>query len=77
MLAILDKDRSSGKGGKGKNGKVKPLPKCAARQTSDSKRFCYAYNRGEKCTQSPCTFLHACWFCGGSHAGNEKTRPKK
>ena len=78
VLAIPDKDRSTGAGkGRGKGKKGNSLPKGAAAQTQDGKRLCYAYNRREKCVQTPCNFLHACWFCVGDHAGCEKKCKRK
>lgn len=30
-------------------------------------RFCFQYNRGERCTRNPCSFRHACMQCRGNH----------
>ena len=82
-LAIMDAKRTKGdgkkgggkgaKGGKGKGG----LPKGASAKTADDRSICFAYNRCEKCVQTPCTFVHCCWFCGGDHPGNSNKCPKK
>ena len=81
VLAIKDwerpakggKDKGEGAKGKGKGG----LPKGASAKTQDNRSICFAYNRCEKCVQTPCSFVHCCWFCGGDHAGNSNQCPKK
>ena len=71
VLAISDAERSKGVGkgaGKGKAGGG--LPKGAVAKTGDYKYICFAFNKCEECVQTPCSFVHCCWFCGGDHQGN-------
>ena len=76
VLAISDADRSKGgRKGAGKGKKGGGLPKGAVAKTGDNKNMCFAYNRCEECVQTPCSFVHCCWFCGGDHQGNRC--PKK
>ena len=79
-LAIMDAPRVKGgdKGkGKGKDKGKGGLPKGASAKTGDNRSICFAYNRCEKCVQTPCSFVHCCWFCGGDHPGNLNQCPKK
>ena len=76
VLAISDADRcKGGRKGAGKGKKGGGLPKGAVAKAGDNKNMCFAYNRCEECVQTPCSFVHCCWLCGGDHQGNRC--PKK
>lgn len=30
-------------------------------------KYCYQFNKGERCTRSPCQFRHSCMQCKGNH----------
>ena len=71
VLAISDADRSKGgRKGAGKGKKGGGLPKGAVAKTGDNKNICFAYNKCEECVQTPCSFVHCCWFCRGDQQGN-------
>ncbi|XP_062592630.1 uncharacterized protein LOC134254963 isoform X2 [Saccostrea cucullata] len=38
-------------------------------------RFCFAFNRGEKCKNTPCQFSHTCQSCRGQHPQYKCTSP--
>jgi hypothetical protein len=68
-------DAKGGKGGKGGKGEVKAktstLPANVKRQIASGKHICFSFNKKENCVQLPCTFEHACWWCEGTHPGND------
>lgn len=40
-------------------------------------RFCFQYNRGERCTRNPCSFRHACMQCRGNHPKSKCSESSK
>ena len=46
-------------------------------KSADGKPICFAYNNGQACRKTPCTFLHVCQVCGGDHPKTSPDCPKK
>ena len=64
--------KAKGGGGKGDDANgIPPIPKGITAKR-DNKQLCFAYNQHRNCKMTPCGFLHACWWCGGDHAGGQK-----
>ena len=40
-------------------------------------RFCFAFNQGEKCKNTPCKFSHTCQTCRGQHPKYKCTSPQR
>ena len=43
----------------------------------DQKPICFAWNNGQPCKNTPCTFAHVCQLCEGSHAKSDPSCPMK